>query len=153
MIMIRSVDERDLISITRIWKENIETNNTFLDIAFAFSMNKRYWFVSVEDKRIVGFVAGTVKNRARGHVSGIAVIEGYRRKGIGKRLIETVENAFVLDSFQKVTLEVRKNNFGAQKFYERQGYAKTYTTRGYYPDGEDAINYEKTMTPVSSPRT
>jgi ribosomal-protein-alanine N-acetyltransferase len=143
--MVRRANARDIPSIVCIWKENIETSNTFVDIAFAFRRNRKYWFVSIDEgnNKITGFVAGTMKSSERGHISGIAVVPDRRRKGIGGKLIETAEDAFMRDGFKKITLEVRKSNVGAQNFYEKQGYTPTYVTGGYYPDGEDAINYEK----------
>ncbi|MDY6964544.1 MAG: ribosomal protein S18-alanine N-acetyltransferase [Halobacteriota archaeon] len=142
--MIRPANDDDLPKIIRIWKDSIETNNTANDIAYAYRMNKEYWFV-FDDGQILGFVAGTVKTSDRGHISGIAVVEGYRRRGIGRELLTVAENCFILKGYKKVTLEVRLSNRSAQKLYESEGFKRTYMIKRYYPDGEDAINYEKIL--------
>jgi ribosomal-protein-alanine N-acetyltransferase len=67
----------------------------------------------------------------------------YRRSGVGRGLIQAVEDEFLTDALERVTLEVRKSNWGARRFYETQGYKPLYIVKGYYADGEDAVVYEK----------
>jgi len=142
--MIRPATDDDIPSIVYIWKDNIETNNTSSDIVFAFKRFRKYWFVSESD-RIAGFVAGTVKSSTRGHVSGIAVLEEYQGCGMGNGLLSMLENAFISDGFRNITLEVRMSNMDARKLYERRGFEQTHVVKGYYPDGEAAMNYEKML--------
>ncbi|MDY6865234.1 MAG: GNAT family N-acetyltransferase [Halobacteriota archaeon] len=143
--MIRPATDDDISSIIYIWKGNIETNNTPADIAYAFRRFRKYWFVSESDRRISGFVAGTVKSTTRGHISGIAVLEEYQRCGMGNGLLSMLENAFISDGFKKITLEVRLSNMDARRLYEMRGFEQTHVVKGYYPDGEAAMNYEKIL--------
>ena len=145
--MIRPASDDDIIPIIQIWKNSIETNNTPADILRVFRKNKRYWFVydGNEEGGIIGFSAGSVKSRVRGHISGIAVLEEHRGNGIGKSLFNVAINAFIQDRFKKITLEVRPSNTVAVGLYESHGFKKTHIISGYYPDGEDAINYEKIL--------
>lgn len=140
--MIRSATDDDIESIVKIWKGNIETNNTPMDIIRVFKKNRQYWFV-YDEGEVIGFSAGSVKSRNRGHISGIAVKEECRSKGIGKILLDAAVDAFMADKFKKITLEVRPSNTIAIKLYESQGFKKTHIVNGYYPDGEAAVNYEK----------
>ena len=145
--MIRPASDDDIIPIIQIWKSSIETNNTPGDIQRVYRRNKRYWFVydGKEVGEVIGFSAGSVKSRTRGHISGIAVLEEYRGKGIGKNLFNVAIDAFIKDKFKKVTLEVRPSNKVAVGLYESHGFKRTHIISGYYPDGEDAINYEKIL--------
>ena len=157
-VSVRNAAGSDLREIVRLWQTNIKTANTAPDIADFFYSFKIYFFVAVcsssacsgsadTTNKIVGFVGGTVRNGSGhdAHISGIAVEKEHRRRGIGTRLLTTVEREFRADGFGKVTLEVRKSNRAAINFYEKQGYKRSYFVTGYYADGEDAIVCEKRL--------
>jgi ribosomal-protein-alanine N-acetyltransferase len=119
-----------------------KATDTSSDIADLYHSFERYSFVVTMADKVIGFVSGAIR-RGHGHISGLAVYKGYRMKGIGKRLLKMVDHEFLASGFDKVTLEVRKSNWGAIKFYKKQGYKRAYPIKGYYADGEDAIVYEK----------
>ena len=152
-IEIRKAENTDLWDIANIWRRNIKTINTASDIARLYHYFKKYFLIAVihkeEEKEegydIIGFVAGAVRD-GHGHVSGIAVEHEYRRKGIGGSLLRRLYEEFYNDGFERVTLEVRKSNKEAIRFYERQGFKPVFVIHGYYADGEDAIVYEKRFT-------
>ena len=143
---LRKAAESDLDEIIRLWKRNIRTINTASDIAELFYAFEKYFFVAVSlanvENRLIGFVGGAVR-QGHGHISGIAVDKEYRRRGVGKGLIIAAEHEFLTNALDTVTLEVRKSNWGAIRFYEKQGYKRAYTVKGYYADGEDALVYAK----------
>ena len=148
-IKIRKAIETDLSDIVTVWKRNIKTINTASDIADLFHSFEKYFFVAVytdtadKDKsRVIGFAGGAIRS-GHGHISGIAVDKEYRMKGVGKRLLKVVSAEFLADSLDRVTLEVRKSDTDAIRFYEKQGYKRLYIVKRYYADGEDAIVYEK----------
>ncbi|MDI6811902.1 MAG: GNAT family N-acetyltransferase, partial [archaeon] len=97
---------------------------------------ENYYFVAVSpsasiEGKLIGFVGGAIREE-HGHISGLAVDKEYRRSGVGKGLIKAVEQEFLTDAFERVTLEVRKSNRDARRFYEKLGYKPSYTVRGYY---------------------
>ncbi len=144
---IRKAAESDLLEIIRLWKRNIKTINTASDIAELFYAFENYFFVAVStsasiEGKLIGFVGGAVREE-HGHISGIAVDKEYRGSGVGRGLIKAVEDEFLTDAFERVTLEVRKSNRDARRFYETQGYKPSYTIRRYYADGEDGVVYAK----------
>ena len=68
----------------------------------------------------------------------IAVHPSYRRKHLGTLLMnELLEECFA-KRVQSITLEVRKSNETAIKFYEKCGFQIVTTKPHYYNDGEDA---------------
>ncbi|MBA7516322.1 hypothetical protein ES705_08369 [subsurface metagenome] len=154
-LKIRKAIETDLSDIVNVWKRNIKTINTASDIADLFHSFEKYFFVAVytdtadtkrfEDKgkeKVIGFVGGTIRS-GQGHISGIAVDKEYRMKGVGKLLLKVVSAEFLADGLDIVTLEARKSDTGAIRFYEKQGYKRLYIAKKYYADGEDAIVHEK----------
>ena len=152
-IEIRKAENTDLWDIANIWRRNIKTINTASDIARLYHYFNKYFLIAVirkeeekeEEYDIIGFIAGAVRD-GHGHVSGIAVEREYRRQGIGGSLLRRLYEEFYNDGFERVTLEVRKSNKEAIRFYEGQGFKPAFVIHGYYADGEDAIVYEKRFT-------
>ena len=149
-LSLRKAVESDLDAIIRLWKQNIKTVNTALDIADLFHPFAQYYFVAIQaltaagelEETLIGFVGGAVR-AGHGHISGIAVDPEHRRRRVGEALIKVVEHEFRTATFDTVTLEVRISNRSAIQFYETQGYRQAYTVKRYYADGEDAFVYAK----------
>ncbi|NMX21812.1 hypothetical protein C5S30_05160 [ANME-1 cluster archaeon GoMg4] len=147
---LRKAVESDLQEIIRLWKQNIKTINTALDIADFFHQSQNYFFVAVPTsaksastgEKLRGFVGGAIRG-GHGHISGIAVDTEYRNGKVGEKLIKTLEHEFRTDAFETVTLEVRRSNRDAIRFYEQQGYQPSHIVKGYYADGDDALVYAK----------
>ena len=73
------------------------------------------------------------------HLISIAVLEEYRRRGIGSELLRrTIETARADNNIVSVYLEVRVSNEPAIRLYEKFGFRKARIIRAYYRDGEDA---------------
>ena len=73
------------------------------------------------------------------HVVSIAVMESYRRRGIGKALVEQAmgRGRRTYDSNEGY-LEVRVSNEPAVNLYANLGFTKVKRNYGYYLNGEDA---------------
>jgi ribosomal-protein-alanine N-acetyltransferase len=70
----------------------------------------------------------------------IAVDPDYRRRGLGRMLLDVVERRGRERGGEQVFLEVRRSNLGAQRLYEAAGFSQCGIRKGYYSDnGEDAI--------------
>jgi len=99
------------------------------------------------DGRIVGYVLywilpGTVD------VHNIAVHVDFRRRGIGRVLLDRVIVEARRQSASRVTLEVRRSNLTAQKLYDSVGFVNNGIRKGYYSDdGEDALAMSLELTP------
>ena len=87
---------------------------------------------------IVGFAIMRYGND-EAHLDLLAVAPAYRRVGVGRQLIEWLEECAVVAGIFSVTLEVREGNKGAQLFYEHMGYRKLAPLHGYYQGVEAAI--------------
>jgi len=75
----------------------------------------------------------------KGHVISVAVLEEYRNKGIGTKLIHDAIEEIRKESGKECYLEVRITNEGAIELYKRIGFKVTSTLHGYYKDGESAF--------------
>ena len=69
----------------------------------------------------------------------LAVHPDYRRRGIGRRLVQWLEQSALVAGISVVYLEVRAGSHGAQHFYRRLGYRRVQVLHGYYRGREAAL--------------
>jgi ribosomal-protein-alanine N-acetyltransferase len=74
-----------------------------------------------------------------GHILNIAVDPAYRRKGLGKRLLEYALDYCRQLGAERVELEVRTGNSAAIALYQKYGFVIRERVPLYYSDGEDAF--------------
>jgi ribosomal-protein-alanine N-acetyltransferase len=75
----------------------------------------------------------------KGHVVSFAVLEEYRGKGIGKKLVVQSIEGMKIKKCNESYLEVRTDNIPAIKLYENLGFNKIATLNTYYKDGRSAF--------------
>ena len=74
----------------------------------------------------------------KGHVVSIAVVDEFRKKGIGNALVEESVNGVKLRNCDEFYLEVRCSNNDAVRLYEKLGFVIKQQLNAYYRDGEAA---------------
>ncbi len=80
------------------------------------------------------------------HVLNIAVKPGYRRRGIGLKLLETAVSAGTDNGARAAFLEVRRSNIKALTLYIKSGFKVIGVRRAYYSDNrEDALVMKKEL--------
>jgi ribosomal-protein-alanine N-acetyltransferase len=73
------------------------------------------------------------------HVVSVAVMEGYRRRGLGRAMVvEAMRRGRDVYGAGEGYLEVRVSNEAAIGLYDVLGFRKVKRNYGYYMDGEDA---------------
>ena len=110
------------------YKENLDDNiNDMIDDEFnKFAAKndvvcnyKSFNFVAKEDENIVGIITGhSYYNEV--HISDLIILEEYRNRHIGSRLIEAVENYFKNKEFKNINLSTYE--FQAPEFYKKCGF-------------------------------
>ena len=80
---------------------------------------KSFNFVAKEDDQIVGIIMGHSYYKEV-YIDDLLVLEEYRNKHIGTKLIETVENYFENKGFENINLTTYK--FQAPEFYKKCGF-------------------------------
>jgi [ribosomal protein S18]-alanine N-acetyltransferase len=71
------------------------------------------------------------------HVNNIAVRPGWRRRGIGRDLVQRLFAEGRARRCHAATLEVRRSNAGALRLYKSVGFVERGVRRGYYRDPDD----------------
>jgi [ribosomal protein S18]-alanine N-acetyltransferase len=88
---------------------------------------------------VVGF-AGLWVMVDEAHVTTFAVDPGWRRRGVGERLLLALLDIAVTRRAREATLEVRLSNMPARRLYEKYGFRPVGIRPRYYSDnGEDAL--------------
>jgi ribosomal-protein-alanine N-acetyltransferase len=83
------------------------------------------------------------------HLDLLAVTPGYRRLGIGRQLLEWLEECARVGGTFTIALEVRATNQGAQRFYQRMGYRTLVQLPGYYQSVEAALRMSRDLSSQS----
>ena len=134
-IVIREIERKDYASVTAIGRNVLgvlrATEETVTQTYEKMKGDSRYCtYVAEVDGEVVGF-ASTVTTIAVDHpdgyikMNGLAVLPGFQRRGIGKMLMERVEQLAVERGASAVGLASGFQRTGAHAFYESLGYRKT----------------------------
>lgn len=140
-IIVRKMNTADIPSVCEIEKACFKNPYTEEQITYELMNNPvGYFFVAIADAKVIGFIDFMVTFDSA-TISQIAVDEAYRKKGVGTLLIGEMVKVCKSqkDEVDFITLEVRKSNENAHRFYKRHAFEDIVTKKAYYDDGEDAI--------------
>ena len=137
---LRLARRRDARRIANLSRDLIETGLgwswTPKRVERAISDSENLALVAETRIEIVGF--GLMEfHTNHAHLTLFAVREAHQRRGLGTRMLEWMTESARTAGCDRIVLEVRSTNEGAQWFYERAGYAAEKTLPGYY-DGKEA---------------
>ena len=145
---IRRAEPSDLISVMEINLKTLpEHYSDYFYESLLAEIPEAFIVAQIQDKH-VGYIMckvefgfsnfkklGFVK---KGHVVSIAVLDQYRKRGIGNALVEESINGIKLRNCDEFYLEVRCSNTDAVKLYEKFGFVIRQQLNAYYRDGENA---------------
>lgn len=134
-INIREIENKDYISVAAIWRDVLgflsTTDENVVKVCEKMKADKRYCiFVADLDGTVVGFVT-TVETIAIDHpngymkVNGLAVLPEFQHCGIGKKLMERVEELARERNVSMIGLASGFQRTKAHEFYEHLGYQKS----------------------------
>jgi ribosomal-protein-alanine N-acetyltransferase len=102
-------------------------------------------WVEIEDGHLAGAVAWR-ETAGELEILNLAVGPAWRRRGIGRGLMERAMEGLAARGVGRVFLEVRASNAGAQAFYSQLGFAEAGRRRDYYREpAEDALLLSRTL--------
>ena len=143
---LRIASNKDIPEILEIENEcfpcpwNAEQISTCVETPFFRTWTAR------SNGRIAGYVtANLVLDEL--HVINLAVRAEFRRQGIGTLLLKTAEYWGERLGVATSRLEVRKSSRSAIELYTRNGYRHIGHIDNYYPDGEEALEFQATLLP------
>ena len=97
------------------------------------------WVVAVEGDIVAGYV-GSQSVMGEADMMNLAVSPEYRRRGIGRKLVQALVTQLSANDVRSLTLEVRISNDGAIALYNDLGFTQVGRRPNYYSNPkEDAL--------------
>ncbi len=142
-ITLRFATENDIADIANIEKQCFSTPWSENAIRESMTAGTVFYIANINNTAC-GYM-GLSKIAGEGYVTNIAVLPEYRRKGIGKVILEYVINDCKTE-LEFISLEVRVSNDAAITLYKKLGFIKVGQRKRFYthPD-EDALIMTKTF--------
>ena len=141
-----SKDIAEVISINFKTLPEHYSNSFFMELLLD---SPETFVVAENNNKIIGYIMCRIEYgfsilkkmslARKGHVVSFAVLEEYRGKGIGKKLVEQSIEGMKIKKCNESYLEVRTDNIPAIKLYENLGFNKIATLNTYYKDGRSAF--------------
>jgi len=98
-----------------------------------------HYLVLEKDGKLIGY-GGMWVLFEEAHLTNVAILDGYRQSGRGRRLMLAMMERAVRFGAEKMTLEVRETNLVAQRLYAKLDFAQNgYRPRYYSDTGEGAL--------------
>lgn len=101
-----------------------------------------FYVVALRGERVVGY-AGMHKVLDEAYITNVAVTADFRRRGIADALMEHLFGECRDSGIDYITLEVREDNTGAQRLYEKNGFERCGRRVKYYGGVTDALIYSR----------
>ncbi len=138
-------DIESVVDINRVCLPENYAPYFFLD---TFNSSPQTFIVAESQGKIVGYIMCRIEHgfsdvrklhfAKKGHVISVAVMPDFRRRCIGRGLVEGALSALSSLSADECFLEVRITNGPAIELYRKLGFEITRTIARYYYDGSDA---------------
>lgn len=105
-------------------------------------------FVAEVARVIMGYAMMFYRSTSSvGRLYSIATLPEARGKGVAAGLMAACERAARKRGCGTLRLEVREDNTGAIRLYEKLGYDRFGRYENYYEDGAPALRFEKSLSP------
>jgi len=105
-----------------------------------------YYQCATVNGKVIGYM-GMWKIVDEGHVTNVAVLPEYRKKGIASQLISKMIEVCKCSEIYNITLEARESNLDAISLYEKFGFKSAGKRPNYYQKpNEDAVVMWKKIT-------
>ena len=143
-ITVKKAEQCHVSQIAEIEKKSIPQPWSEAAFAAALEDEKAVTLAAFCGDVLCGFITG-VYLLDTADIYSVAVSADYRKKGVGKRLLEEFFDQLP-DEVQAVNLEVRESNIPAIKLYEKTGFQSVGLRKNFYSDPrENAVLMTKIL--------
>jgi [ribosomal protein S18]-alanine N-acetyltransferase len=147
-VVLRSGGEADLDTIADLERRSF--SHPWSREAFVAELRNARSSLLVAERRddgggaLVGYLCRwIVEDEAQ--ILNVTIHPEWRRRGLGRRMLEQALDEAASRGARRATLEVRRYNLPAIALYERMGFRRVGERRNYYGPGEDALLMEKDL--------
>ncbi len=124
-VLIRPYLEADQEPVIALWNKVLPDSSAWndpqTDIQRKLAVQRELFLVAVLDQALVGTAMGGFDGH-RGWIYYLVVSPSHRHQGIGRTLMQSLEQRLVAAGCPKLNLQVRAANQVVIDFYERLGY-------------------------------
>ena len=138
---IRWMIRRDLPEVLEIERRSF--NEPWDEDDFISCLRKRNCIgrVAEHEERIAGYMLYELRKSSI-YIINFAVHPDFRRRGVGRSMMEEVASKLCPQRRTRISLHVRETNLAAQLFFREVGLRATKICRSFENDGEDAYRFE-----------
>ena len=141
VVKIHPMKQKDVDSIERIEALVYGNHHWSKDSFYSELTNNlaRYYCAFNQTDELIGY-SGSWVILDEAHITNIAVLSEYRKKGVGEVLLTSIIDTCYKEMAKYLTLEVRISNKPAISLYEKYAFKSLGTRKGYYQNNnEDAL--------------
>ena len=146
---VRPIAEKDLDELLRLNYRCFEDGENYTKHTFSYLLSQANALccqVTTADGRMAAFLCVLIGEDGIGHITTIGVAPEHRRRGLGEKLLNHLNDQLAARGVSSVVLEVRIGNVAAQKLYSACGYTVVQRLSSYYNNGEDGFLMMKPVT-------
>lgn len=142
-VKIRFMEERDLEAVGELEKQCFSDPWSVKLLQDGMESQWDTFWVALVEENVIGYSNLRVLSD-EGELERIAVDAKWRRLGVGRKLMEAMENFAENHQVSAVTLEVRSQNTAARRLYESYGFQEAGIRKRYYrnPDDDAVIMWQ-----------
>ena len=138
------LERKDLEFLALAKEKGFNDGYSLEELTRSFENGSLKGFIAYMENQAVGYILYTLTDFDL-DIDSVFVLDAFRKKGIGKKLVLEVLSMATKKGLEKVFLEVRKSNIPAISLYQSQGFIEFSVRKKYYFDGEDAICMQKEL--------
>ncbi|WP_218962356.1 GNAT family N-acetyltransferase/peptidase C39 family protein [Lacimicrobium alkaliphilum] len=144
---LRSATTADIPALVALEKQSFSTDKISRR-SFSYFIRKGHCclLLAIQDERLAGYALVLYRKGTQlARLYSIAVADEFRGKGVANSLLPEVQRLAAKQLCLFMRLEVRIDNEPAIGLYRKLGYHRIGMVKGYYEDGSDALQMEKSL--------
>lgn len=139
IMLFRPMLEVDLDAVVEIEKASMPSPWSKELFDEELKRDAAHYFVAEQEGKVAGYM-GYWEAPQEAHIINLAVAPAFRKKGVGREMIEYCLEFARKRGAQLATLEVRESNEAARRLYEKCEFKIVAIRKKYYSDNqEDAV--------------
>lgn len=145
---LKPLTEKHSKEVLRLNLRCFRNGENYTKYTFAYLFNEprslSYQIASAKGD-MAAFVFVLLNPDGTAHLTTIGVAPEHRRRGLGRQLLDHLDEVLRIKGVSTIVLELRVSNFGAKNLYSDAGYSIVNRIAKYYSDGEDCFLMVKSL--------